>query len=166
MHKQHSWYQQGGILTTAFTCLSGFVKSTGTDHTGLGCWPWIQVGSGKHPTRIVTAYQPYWGSNTPRLGPISCILHRGMVASQHQRYFRKKRIFTNLWKAFTTQLDTQLCTWRAAGEKIILFANMDTSVYTGRLAGRLWSNGLLMEEQKLWSPSREAPHTATKQDRW
>jgi hypothetical protein len=32
-HEQHSRYQQGGTLTAAFTCLSGFVKSTGVDPT-------------------------------------------------------------------------------------------------------------------------------------
>jgi hypothetical protein len=36
IHKQHSRYQQGGTLTAAFTCLAGFVTSTGVDHTSLG----------------------------------------------------------------------------------------------------------------------------------
>ncbi len=64
-HEQHSRYHQGRTLTAAFTHLSGFVKSTGVDPTGLGCWSWIQVGSGEYRTSIVIAYQPSWGSNTP-----------------------------------------------------------------------------------------------------
>ncbi len=82
-HEQHSRYQQGGMLTAAFTRLSGFVKSTGVDPMGLGCWSWIQVGSSEYRTRIVTVYQPCWGSNTPQLGPGGRILHGGTVASQH-----------------------------------------------------------------------------------
>jgi hypothetical protein len=56
IHEQHSRYQQGGTLTAAFTCLSGYVMATGVDPTGLGRWSWVQVGSGQHRTRIVTAY--------------------------------------------------------------------------------------------------------------
>ncbi len=55
IHEQHSRYQQGGTLTAAFTCLSGYVKATGVDPTGLGRWSWVQVGSGQHRTLIVTA---------------------------------------------------------------------------------------------------------------
>jgi hypothetical protein len=38
IHEQHSRYQQGGTLTAAFTCLSGYVTATGVDPTGLGHW--------------------------------------------------------------------------------------------------------------------------------
>ncbi len=36
-HEQHSQYQQSGMLTAASTYLSGFMKSTGVDPTGLSC---------------------------------------------------------------------------------------------------------------------------------
>ena len=65
IHEQHIRYQQGGTLTTAFTCLSGYVTATGVDPTSLGCWLWVKVGSGQHRTRIVTAYQPCQGSTMP-----------------------------------------------------------------------------------------------------
>ncbi len=81
------------------------------------------------------------------------------MASQHQRYFRKKGIFTNPRKAFSTQLVTQLRSWRVAGEEIILFADMNENVYTGSLARRLRSDGLLMEEQTLRSTGQEAPQS-------
>ena len=46
-----------------------------------------------------------------------------------------------------------------AGEEIILFADINENIYTGSLARRLWSDGLLMEEQTLQSTGREAPHS-------
>ena len=83
IHEQHSCYQQGGTLTAAFTRLSGYVAATGVDPTGLGCWSWVQVGSGEHRTRIVTAYQPCQGSTMQKLGRDGRLLHRGTVATQH-----------------------------------------------------------------------------------
>jgi hypothetical protein len=49
--------------------------------------------------------------------------------------------------------------WRAAGEEIILFADMNENVYTGNLSCQLRSEGLLMEEQTLRSTGQKAPHS-------
>ncbi len=57
VHEAHGRYQQGGTMNVAFTCLASYVKDTGVDHTGLGRWSWIQVGTGEHRTQIVSAYQ-------------------------------------------------------------------------------------------------------------
>ena len=86
-------------------------------------------------------------------------MHGGTVATQHTRYFRKLGIFQKPWKLFATQLVTQLKHWRAAGEEIILFADMHENIYTGSHARRLRADGLLMEEQTLRSTGREAPHS-------
>ena len=123
IHEQHSRYQQGGTLTASFTRLSGYVTATGMDPPGLGCWSWVQVGSGEHRTRIVTAYQPCQGSTMPKLGRDGRLLHRGTTATKHTWYFWKRRIFLMPQKLFATQLVTQLKLWRSAGEKIILFAD-------------------------------------------
>jgi hypothetical protein len=159
IHKQHSQYQQEGKLMAAFTRFTGFVTSTGVDHTGLGRWSWIQVGTGEHCTRIVLAYQPCHGSSKTCLGGEGQVLHGGTMASKHHQYFRKKGIFTNPWKAFTKQLTTQLRAWRAAGKGIILFTDMNENVYTRRLTRALWLDGLLMEEQTLRLTGKEAPHS-------
>ena len=81
------------------------------------------------------------------------------MAAQHGRYFCKKGIFTNPRKAFAKQLVTQLRAWRASGEGIIMFADMNKNVYTGKLARILRSDGLLMEEQTLKSTGQEAPYS-------
>jgi hypothetical protein len=159
VHERHSRYQQGGTLTAAFTCLAGYVIATGADPTGLGRWSWIQVGAGEHRTRIISAYQPCRGSGRVWLGREGQLLHGGTVAAQHVRYFCKKGIFTNPRKAFTKQLVTQLRAWRASGQGIIMFADINENVYTGKLARILRSDGLLMEEQTLKSTGQEAPYS-------
>jgi hypothetical protein len=149
IHEQHSRYQQGGTLTAAFTCLSGYVTATGMDPTGLGHWSWVQVGSGEHRIRIVTAYQPCQGLTMLKSSRNGRLLHGGKVATQHTQYFLKCGIFLKPRKLFATQLVTQLKLWRSAGEEIILFADMNENIYTGSLGRRLRLDGLLMEEQTL-----------------
>jgi hypothetical protein len=61
----------------------------------------------------------------------------------------KKESSPILKQPFTRQLITQLRAWRAAGEGIILFADMNKNIYTGHLAQALCSDRLLMEDQTL-----------------
>jgi hypothetical protein len=49
--------------------------------------------------------------------------------------------------------------WRAAGEEVILFIDVNENVYTGPLAKALQGNGLRMEEQTLCLTGKEAPHS-------
>ena len=146
-------------MTAAFTQLLGYVTATGVDPTGHGPWSWVQVGSGEHHTRIVTAYQPCQGSTMPKLGRDGRLLNGSTVATQQTWYFWKHGIFLKPRKLFATQLVTQQKLWWSAGEKIILFADMNKYIYTGSLGRCLWSDGLLMEEQTLLSMGREAPHS-------
>jgi hypothetical protein len=60
-----------------------------------------------------------------------------MVAAQHECYFRKKGNFHKPWEIVSTQLITQLRVWRAAGEEVILFVDVNENVYTGPLAKAL-----------------------------
>jgi hypothetical protein len=100
-------------MSVAFTRLASYVTDTGVDHTGLGRWSWIQVGTGEHRTQIVSAYQP--GKTAPSLARIAGVQGnmpgRGTVAAQHQRYFRKKGNFNHPRKIFGKQLITQLKAW-------------------------------------------------------
>jgi hypothetical protein len=54
---------------------------------------------------------------------------------------------------------TQLMGWHAAGEKVILFIDVNENIYTGPLAKALQGNGLRMEEQTLRLTGKEAPHS-------
>jgi hypothetical protein len=49
--------------------------------------------------------------------------------------------------------------WRAAGEEVILFIDVNENIYTGPLVKALRGNGLQMEEQTLCLTGKEAPHS-------
>jgi hypothetical protein len=49
--------------------------------------------------------------------------------------------------------------WRAVGEEVILFIDINENIYTGPLANALQGNGLQMEEQTLCSTGKEASHS-------
>ncbi len=50
VHELHNRYQQAKTMTVAFSQLASYVLLSGVDQTGLGCWSWIQVGTGEHQT--------------------------------------------------------------------------------------------------------------------
>jgi hypothetical protein len=54
---------------------------------------------------------------------------------------------------------TQLRAWRAEGDEIILFRDVDKIVYTGPHAKALREEGQLMEELTSHSTGKEAPHS-------
>ncbi len=81
-----------------------------------------------------------------------------MVAAKNKCYFRKKGNFNKPQEIFRSRLITQLRAWHAAGEKVILFNDVNENVYTSPLAKALQSNGLQMEEQTLCLTGKEAPH--------
>jgi hypothetical protein len=103
-------------MMVAFSYLASYVISSGVDQTGLGRWSWIQVGTGEHQTQIVLAYQPCRLSGCRLIGHNGLMKGRGMVAAQHECYFRKKGNFNKPQEIFSTQLITQLMVWCAAGE--------------------------------------------------
>ncbi len=115
----------------AFSHLASYVLSSGVDQTGLGCWSWIQVGTGEHQTQIVSAYQPCHLSGWRLIGHNGLMKGRGMVVAQHEWFFWKKGNFNKPREIFSSQLITQLMAWRAAGEEVILFIDVNDNIYTG-----------------------------------
>jgi hypothetical protein len=134
IHESHNRYQQGGTMTVAFSRLASYVISSMVDQTGLGCWSWIQARTGEHQTRIFSACQPCHLSGHRLIGQNGLIKGRGKVAAQHKHYLRKKGNFKKPWEVFSTQLITQLRAWRAAGEAIIIFIDVNKNIYTVPLA--------------------------------
>jgi hypothetical protein len=84
---------------------------------------------------------------------------RGTVAAQHKCYFRKKGNFNNPGEIFSSLLITQLRVWRAAGEEVILFIDVNKNVFMDPIAIALQGNGLRMEEQTFCLTGKEAPHS-------
>jgi hypothetical protein len=165
IHELHNRYQQGRTMTVAFSQLASYVLSSRADQTGLGYWSWIQVGTGEHQTRIVSAYQPYHLSGWQLIGHNGLMKDRGMVAAQHEWYFWKKGNFNKPLEIFISQLITQLMAWHAADEEVILFIDVNENIYMGPLAKALRGDGLRMGEQTLCLTGKEAPHI-TALGRW
>jgi hypothetical protein len=69
--------QYGKCAIMAINTIAPEVVELEADHTGLGRWCWIQIGSGAKKTRIVMAYQP----------SISGQSAGTTVKDQHARYF-------------------------------------------------------------------------------
>jgi hypothetical protein len=67
---------------------------------------------------------------------------RGMVAAQHKWYFQKKGYFNKPREISSSQLITQLMVWSAASNELILFIDINESVYMGPLAKAQQGNGL------------------------
>jgi hypothetical protein len=83
IHELHNRYQQGETMMVAFSQLATYVILSGVDQTGLGCWSWIQVGTGEHRTQIVLAYQPCLLSGRQLISHNDLMKGKGMVAAQH-----------------------------------------------------------------------------------
>jgi hypothetical protein len=140
--------QQGGTMVAAFSQLAGFIEETGSDRTGLGRWSWIKVGTGEYSTWIISMYQPcnMAKTHTSTLDSSGKMKQSRTVWAQHVRYLRKKGIFHDPRKAFCCQLITQLKHWRAKGDEIVLFADLNENVYTGQMAKLLQGDDLFMSE--------------------
>ncbi len=159
IHKLHNRNQQGRTMMVAFSRQASYVILSRVDQTRLGFWSWIQMGAGEHWTQIVLVYQPCCLSGQQLIGHNGLMKGREMVAAQHEPYFRKKDNFNKPQETFSSQLITQLRVWRAAGEEVILFIDVNENVYTGPLAKALRGNGLRMEEQTLCLTGKKAPHS-------
>ncbi len=116
----------------ALDTLSPEVIDSGIDFTGLGRWCWICLGSGTKKTQIVMAYQP---SDSGRSAGTT-------FKDQHSRYFCAPGDARSPWTIFFKQLVSQLITWKANDNDIVLLGDFDENVYTGHLACHLTQDDL------------------------
>ena len=128
-------------MVAAFSRLTGFIQELGVNRTSLGHWSWIKAGTGDHRTRIISVYQPCNTAKTctSTLDASGKMKRSRTVWAQHVRYLRKKGIYQDPRKAFCFQLITQLKHWRAKGDEIILFANLNKNIH--RADGKITTGG-------------------------
>ncbi len=50
--------QMGGTAVAAIGRIGDIISDKGTDHTGLGRWSWLRIGTGKKTTRLLCGYLP------------------------------------------------------------------------------------------------------------
>ncbi len=107
---------------------------SGVDLIGLGRWCWIQLGSGTKKTRIVMAYQPR------NLGQSAGTT----VKDQQSRYFCALGDARSPRTIFYDQLVSQLISWKAIDNDIVLLGYFNKNVHSGRLACWLGQDDLNM----------------------
>ena len=112
--------------------LSPEVIDLGIDSTGLGRWCWICLGLGTKKTKIVMAYQP---SNSKRSAGTT-------AKDQHSRYFCSLGDARSPHTIFFKQIVSQLISWKAIDNNIVILGNFNKNVYTHRLAWRLTQDDL------------------------
>jgi hypothetical protein len=159
--------QQGGVGIMALGRVSNMILARQVDETGLGRWASLLVGTMQKKTRIVTAYQPTIpapkkrnkSSTTKQVG-------WGTVWAQHLRYFRgtgnpryrqddgRMRSPRSIW---FDDLIASILLWKRNGEEIILLADVNENIYTGRFATRLRENDILMTELFRDANGSDAP---------
>jgi hypothetical protein len=128
--------QYGGCVMMAMGTLSPEVIDSGVDSTGLGRWCWIRLGSGTKKTRIVMAHQP---SNSGRSAGTT-------IKDQHSRYFGALGDARSPRTIFYEQLVSQLISWKAFDNDIVLLGDFNENVHSGRLARRLAQDDLNLTE--------------------
>lgn len=111
-------------------------------------------GQKEPKTGLVAAYRPCRNSEDKKAERQK---KQMMVWAQHSHYFQKQGIFHSPRMLFTRHLVAQLKQWRATGNEIILFIDVNDDLYQSDLAEELQGNGLLMSEQVLQSTGQEAP---------
>jgi hypothetical protein len=141
--------QYGGRAIMAMNTIAPEVVESGADHTSLGRWCWIRIGSGAKKTRIVMAYQ---SSNSGRSTGTT-------VKDQHAQYFTAFGDTHSPRTIFFEQLITQLIQWKAIDNGIILLSNFNKNVYTGRIARRLGEDDLNFTEVCRRHTGRPIPPT-------
>jgi hypothetical protein len=111
----------------ALSTLSLEVINSDVDSTGLGRWCWICLGLSAKKTSVVMEYQQ---SNSGRSVGTT-------FKDQHSRYFCVLGDARSPRTIFFEQHVSQLISWKAINNDIVLLGNFNKNVYTGRLAWRL-----------------------------
>ena len=140
--------QQGGTAIILRHGLLQYGKNTTPDSSGLGRWTsWVLSTNPTHRTRVVVAYCPCKSSGR---GP-------GTVYTQHMTEINTQGLDYSPYQFFIKGITDALRTWRAAGERLVLFIDANEHVLNGRLARLLSHFSIDMHEvsSKFWNPGEE-----------
>lgn len=143
--------QQGGTALLLRHGLLEYSRGTAHDSRNLGRWAsWSFHSNPDHRTRVITAYCPGTRKN------------EGLqtVYTQHLNEINSIGLDTTPYSLFVNDLLQAIRCWRAAGDRIILFIDVNEHVLRGTLARQLihLSIGLKEVTSSFW-PSGTEPHT-------
>jgi hypothetical protein len=149
IHENFKASQQGGVGQFMCKDLISFTKETESDFRGLGRWcSWTLFASPNHKTRIVCAYN---------LGKRKSN-HLGTIYQQHLRYIQLNNMDTMPYELFCTDFTTSTKQWQTAGERLLLFVDMNEHVLQGHLAKQLLALNLSEATHTSWGEQEPNTH--------
>lgn len=141
-------FQQGGVSILLTHALLQYARQHTADHRKLGRWvSWTLAHNPEHRTRVVVAYNP----GHFRAGPKT-------VYQQQMTYIHKHNLRTTPYTLFLSDLITQLSTWIASGDRIVLFIDANERITNGPISRALAGINMTEVTHKFWEPGTE-PHT-------
>ena len=143
--------QQGGTALLLRNGLLEYSRGTSHDSRKLGRWAsWTFHSNPDYRTRVITAYC----QGTRK--------HEGLqtVYTQHLNEINSLGLDTAPYSLFVTDLLHAIRCWRAAGDRIILFIDVNEHVLRGPLSRQLTNPTIGLKEitSKFW-PIGTEPHT-------
>ena len=139
--------QQGGVFTGIIGPASGVAIASGSDHTGLGRWNWIQLKGQSSSTFIITAYQ--------------CVESRttvGTVFMQRERFLKKCNVSICPRSHFIQDLIQFTTGVLGDNNKVILAADINEHIIDGVLLRALKNIGMIEAHVKKFDLPGPASH--------
>ena len=129
--------------------LTSYARDTETDFCGLGhCCSWLLFSNPNHKTRVVSVYN---------LGKRKSN-HLRTIYQRHLSYIQLNNLDTTPYGLFCTDFTNSIREWLAAGERVLIFTNMNERILTGKLATHLLDLGLLEATHLSWGDKEPNTH--------
>jgi len=133
IHDNFGQKQFGGTFLLGHEDITSSISATGSDPSGLGCWVWFALsGQTGITTRIISAYRPSESSYN----------HTNGVRAQHRSYLLSQGDTCKPRLAFLRDLGLAISTWQAAGDNIILMADMNHDIRKEEITSFIANLGL------------------------
>jgi hypothetical protein len=127
--------QFGGTFQLTMGQLASRVADMGVDNRNLGRWAWTQLtGRHGHSTRIISVYVPCHSAGEET------------VYKQHRRHLQSQNIVECPRHVLLRELRSQLCTWRSAGDRLVVFLDANEDMTKGPFLDMLTGEGLNLQE--------------------
>ena len=128
--------------------LVSFAREKEHDFRGLRRWTsWLLFASPTHKTRVVLAYN--LGKRTSN--------YLGTVYQQHLCFIQLNRWNITPYELFMIDFMAAIIRWTNAGERLLIFIDMNEHILKGQLASKLLSLGLMEATHQSWG--EKEPHT-------
>jgi hypothetical protein len=149
IHENIEAAQQGGVGQFVCKELASYARETEADFRGLGRWSsWLLYANPSHKTRVITAYN--LGNRKSN--------YLGTIYQQHLRYIQLHDINSTPYELFMEDFTTAISQWISAGERLLLFIDLNEHVLYGKLATKLLSLGLIEATHPSWGPCEPNTH--------